>query len=253
MVSSSAPILVAADVLATITFYSEVLGFDRSWTWGEPPTIGAVNWGAVSIMFSQMDSLVGKIEGHQLWFNVEDVDTLCGRHQQKGAEIVSPIEDKPWGVREYTVRDPNGYHLRFAGHANYVPKGTGVFPEGVVIRKHLPTQEDHDHVVSKVFGQAPGSSAKLDKTWGGVSAVAPTGETIGTARIMLDSPGWFSIWDVAVLPEWQGKRIGTAMIEAAVELVREASPGAFIFLFTFKDGFYERIGFGKQSVQMRKV
>jgi uncharacterized glyoxalase superfamily protein PhnB len=44
---------------------------------------------------------------------VHDVDALYARHQQNGVMIISPLEKKPWGMREYTVQDPNGYHLRF--------------------------------------------------------------------------------------------------------------------------------------------
>ena len=40
-ISSSSPILVAADVPETIRFYTEVLGFGSSWIWGDPPTFGA--------------------------------------------------------------------------------------------------------------------------------------------------------------------------------------------------------------------
>jgi hypothetical protein len=36
-----------------------------------------------------------------------------------GALIIEPIENKPWNVREYTVRDCNGYHLRFGGPTTY--------------------------------------------------------------------------------------------------------------------------------------
>jgi hypothetical protein len=32
-----------------------------------------------------------------------------------GAEIVKPPGDRPYGLRDYTVRDPSGYHLTF-GH-----------------------------------------------------------------------------------------------------------------------------------------
>ncbi len=37
-------------------------------------------------------------------------------HRANGARIVSELEDKPWGLREYTIEDPNGYHLRFESH-----------------------------------------------------------------------------------------------------------------------------------------
>lgn len=253
MVSGSSPILVVADVPATVQFYTEVLGFASSWTWGEPPTFGAATWGNVTIMFSVLPELVGRVEGHGHWFDVEDVNGLYAQHLERGAKIVSPIEDKPWGRREYTVRDINGYHLRFAGDPSYTPRGTGVFPPGVQIVRRMPTVEEHERVAGSSFYKDGTPSGILDRTWKAVVATDSNGEAIGTTRIMYDAPGWFSIWDVAVLPDWQGRRIGTAMMEAALDIVHEESPGAFVYLFTFKHGFYERLGFSKGTVEMRKV
>ncbi|MFO0769047.1 MAG: GNAT family N-acetyltransferase [Nitrospiraceae bacterium] len=71
--------------------------------------------------------------------------------------------------------------------------------------------------------------------------------------MMHDAPGWFSIWDVAVVPDWQGQRIGSTMMHEALEMIREASPGAIVHLFTYKHGFYERLGFAKETVSMRRL
>jgi ribosomal protein S18 acetylase RimI-like enzyme len=253
MLTGSSPIFVAADVAETIRFYREVLGFPSSWAYGDSPDFGAATWGKVTIMFSLQPEFVGKVEGHGHWLDVEDVNGLYAQHLERGAMIVSPIEDKPWGKREYTVRDINGYHLRFAGDPSYTPKGTGVFPDGVKIVRRMPTTEEHERVAGSEFYKDGVPTGVLERTWKGVVATDASGEVIGTVRIMYDAPGWFSIWDVAVLPDWQGKRIGTAMMEAALEIVRDESPGAFVYLFTFKHGFYERLGFGKETLTMRKV
>ena len=70
---------------------------------------------------------------------------------------------------------------------------------------------------------------------------------------MCDAPGWFSIWDVAVVPEWQAQRIGSTMMKEALEMIREASPGAIVHLFTYKHGFYERLGFTKETACIRRL
>ena len=163
------------------------------------------------------------------------------------------IEDKPWGVREYVVEDPSGYHLRFAGSSSHEVKKSRSFPEGVRIEPRVPTGEEFQQVAGQVFYRDGVPAGVLEKTWNGVVAFSPNGEAIGTVRIMHDAPGWFSIWDVGVLPEWQGQRIGEAMMKAALELVSQASPGAFVFLFTYKQGFYERLGFGTETVSMRRA
>ena len=109
----SEAILAVADVAATIKFYREKLGFTKEWFWDDPPTHGGVEWGEVDIMFHLDPELAKHVEGHQHYFHVKGVGDLYARHQQNGVEIISPLERKPWGMREYTVRDPNGYHLRF--------------------------------------------------------------------------------------------------------------------------------------------
>ena len=49
---SSEPIFPVADVVATVRYYREVLGFQEGWTWGQPPDFGGVRWGKVGAMFA---------------------------------------------------------------------------------------------------------------------------------------------------------------------------------------------------------
>ena len=253
MITGSTPILASTDILATVAFYKEVIGFPQSWTWGDPPTVAGASWGSVSLMFSLNLDLAARIEGQELWIDVEDVDGLYSRHLEKGAAVVSPIEDKPWNRREYTVRDPSGYLLRFGAPPGYVSKGSGEFPDGMRFVRQVPTLEDHERVTDAAFGTKSQAKAPLERAWGGVVAISPAGEVVGVLRIMFDAPGWFSVWDVAVLPDWQGRRIGSLMMEEALEAVRQESPGAFVYLFTFKGAFYERLGFDKKSLHIRTV
>src|SRR3954466_11449288 len=109
MLKSSSPIFATTDVAASARFYEEVLGFQSSWTYGTPATFAGASFGNVQIMFSYQPDLAAKVEGHEHWLAVEDVDALYSAHVERGAQIVSPIENKPWGRREYVVRDPNGY------------------------------------------------------------------------------------------------------------------------------------------------
>lgn len=253
VITGSTPIFAAADIEATIAYYKEVLGFETSWTWGEPPTFGSVSLGNVTMMFCLQPDLAAKVQGHQHWFKVEDVDELYEKHRERGAKIVEPIENRPWDAREYVIEDLNGYRLRFAGPPSGPVEKSRPFPEGVQIIRRPPTAEEYALVAGSSFYSGGALSTVLEKTWQGVVAISPDGVTIGTARIMYDAPGWYSVWDVAVSPDWQGQRIGGAIMKETLQMVHEASPGAFVFLFTSKHGFYERLGFGEQMVSMRKV
>ncbi|HWD38381.1 MAG TPA: GNAT family N-acetyltransferase [Fimbriimonas sp.] len=253
MLTGSTPIFAVSDVEETIRYYKDVLGFESSWLYGEPPTFGAAQWGKVSIMFGLEPELAARVEGHGHWMDVDDVNALYEQHKERGVTIVSEIEDKPWGFREYTVRDLNGYHIRFTGSPTHISAGAGALPEGVEIQRRVPTAEEFEKVAIAAFYKDSSATELLAATWGGIVALSKSGEAIGVLRIMCDAPGWYSVWDVAVLPEWQGNRVGSAMMEAAAAMVHEESPGAWLYLFTMKQPFYERLGFEVGSVTLRKV
>ena len=204
-------------------------------------------------MFNLRPELAKRVRGHEHWIKVDDPDELYRLHTHNQAQFVSPIEDKPWGFREYVVEDINGYHLRFAGPLSSTAAKSQPFPEGVKIERRKPTREEYAGVANAAFGYKEPVPGILENTWGGVVARSPGGDAIGVLRIMQDAPGWFSIWDVAVTPDWQAKRIGSTMMQAALDIVGEARPSAIVFLFTYKHGFYERLGFGLETVSMRRL
>ncbi|GGJ65417.1 VOC family protein [Streptomyces brasiliensis] len=47
---------------------------------------------------------------------VDDVDAAYAVMQERGAEIVYPLQDEEWGVRRFFVRDPNGRVVNVLGH-----------------------------------------------------------------------------------------------------------------------------------------
>jgi hypothetical protein len=51
-------------------------------------------------------------------YRVGDADALYAFHRSKGVEIVEEIADRDYGLRDYSVRDLNGYFLAF-GHYIY--------------------------------------------------------------------------------------------------------------------------------------
>lgn len=250
---ASVPIFASSDILATLAYYKEILGFQSSWTWGEPPTFGSATLGGVTIMFNLQPELATRVSGHQHWIKVDDADELYAKHRALGAKVVAEIDNKPWGAREYIVEDLHGYHLRFAGPPSDEAPKSNPSPEGLRLERRKPTEEEYESVAGGAFGPRNGKPGTLDATWNGVVAMTADGAAIGVVRIMWDAPGWYSIWDVAVLPEWQGRRIGSKLMEEALNLVREASPGAIVYLFTYKHGFYQRLGFGKETVSLIRL
>jgi len=48
-----------------------------------------------------------------LYFSVADVDSLYAEFSGKGAPISSEIGDRPYGMRDFSIIDPDGYVLAF--------------------------------------------------------------------------------------------------------------------------------------------
>lgn len=251
--SSSTAIFASSDLERTLAYYVDVLGFELAWTWGDPPSLASVRMGGISIMISHDSDVASKIRGHQHWLDIDEIDKLYDFHRAKDARIISEIEDKPWGFREYVVEDPDGYHLRFAGAQSSKTQGSSQLPAGVTFERRKPTSEEYTALVGEVVGYRDSLPKVLERTWDGIVACSPQGDTIGVLRIMWDAPGWFSIWDVAVLPSWQGQNIGSEIMKRALEAIRERSPGALVFLFTTKHGFYERLKFTQENVSMLRL
>ena len=72
-------------------------------------------------------------------------------------------------------------------------------------------------------------------------------EQIGIARLLGDKAIFWFITDVWVLPEYQGKGIGRALVERLIDHVRKKAPKGYHALFLMsakgKEGFYEKLGF----------
>ncbi len=257
MLKRSQPIFAVRDVRETVAFYRDVLGFQNEWLWGDPVGFGGANWGDVGVMFNQQPKIAANIEGHEHHYWADEIDALYAMHQAKGAPIISPIGNKPWNIREYTVRDPNGYHLRFSGPLSYERPATATetIPAYIEIQQRRLTFEEFLAVQQAVGWDKSEESYEIVKTAFASFLAIDTrdGRPVGMTRVMLDSLGWYSIWDVAVAPAYQSQKIGTAMIETAVKYLRERSPGAFVYLFTMKPGFYAKLGFHQDGCTMLKL
>lgn len=106
------PTLPVGDVLAATGFYTKKLGFSLGFTWGDPPGMAGVNLGGVSIHLAQGTP---NPKGCSVYFVIGDADELYEFQRANGVEVVEPPEDRPWGLRDYKVRDLYGYELAF-GH-----------------------------------------------------------------------------------------------------------------------------------------
>jgi catechol 2,3-dioxygenase-like lactoylglutathione lyase family enzyme len=104
--------LSVSDVQASAEFYATKLGFVVAFSEGDPPTFAGVNFDGVQIFLTQGQPAP---QACSVYFVVDDADGLYAWHRSNGVEIVEPPRDQPYRLREYAVRDLDGYCLYF-GH-----------------------------------------------------------------------------------------------------------------------------------------
>lgn len=53
---------------------------------------------------------------------VPDVDAIWRRVRDLGLPVAAPIADRHYGLRDFTVRDPDGFGIRFATRIDTLPR-----------------------------------------------------------------------------------------------------------------------------------
>ena len=98
------PELPVADVEKAQEYYRDFLGCKIEWLY---PTkdIGAVSNGDTAIFFRKREK---SFEPAVHWVYCDDVDSTYKALQDNGANIVEDLEDKPWGIRQFTINDLDG-------------------------------------------------------------------------------------------------------------------------------------------------
>jgi len=98
------PELPVADVERAQKHYSSALGFEIGWLY-PGKEIGAVLRGKATIFFRKRTP---PFEPAVHWVFAEDIDATYGELKALGANIIDPLQQKPWGLRQFTVQDLDG-------------------------------------------------------------------------------------------------------------------------------------------------
>ena len=105
--------LPVSDVRAAADFYTTKLGFALGFLYGDPPQMAGVNLGGVQMFLHQGTP---NPAGCSVYFVVGDADALYEFQRANSVDVVLPPGDRPYGLRDYRIRDLNGYQLCFGHH-----------------------------------------------------------------------------------------------------------------------------------------
>jgi uncharacterized glyoxalase superfamily protein PhnB len=97
-------------------FYGDVLGFPVHEVWDEDDgrgTLFRAGAGIIEVIEDSPHHPAARPQGVALALEADDVDALYERVRERGVEVTDPIADRPWGHRNFEVRDPAGLPLVF--------------------------------------------------------------------------------------------------------------------------------------------
>jgi catechol 2,3-dioxygenase-like lactoylglutathione lyase family enzyme len=105
-------VLAVHDIQKTADFFVDGLGFQVTL---EPPGWVFVQKDNCMIMLGECpDAVLASELGDHSYFSylrVDDADRYYEELKEKGVEVSSPISDKPWGMREFGLRTPEGHRI----------------------------------------------------------------------------------------------------------------------------------------------
>ena len=107
--STVIPVLGYDDVAEAVEWLCETFGFRERWRLDTHRAQIAVGDGAVAVTERQWGS-----ERSVVMVRAEDVDVLYERARDRGALIVDPPADYPYGERQCTLEDPGGHRWTFS-------------------------------------------------------------------------------------------------------------------------------------------
>ena len=115
------PTLAVRNMKQTMEFYKNSLGFKMGMAFpdADNPEYADLSKDEMDLMFIPAENIgIGSEEklgvGVDIYMQIDgDIDEYYNELQNKGVKVVVDIKDEPYGIRDFTVEDIDGYKLTF--------------------------------------------------------------------------------------------------------------------------------------------
>ncbi len=113
-ISHGAIVLPARDVQAAIDWYTHKLGFTCTFQWGEPLNYAVLNYQEkIHLHLTLSDGAVPPNDHTVLYLFVHRIEPFYEQLQQADVTIDTPLGERAYGMKDFDVRDPDGYRISF--------------------------------------------------------------------------------------------------------------------------------------------
>lgn len=112
--SHSAVIFPVRNLDESIAFYTDKLGFEKTFEWGEPTYYAVVKRGGVGIhLTKRSDGGIPSKYHRALYVFVEDIDKVYEELKEQDIHIVNDLESRDYKMKDFDIEDPDGFLITF--------------------------------------------------------------------------------------------------------------------------------------------
>lgn len=109
------------DIERSIAFYTGALGFQLDFRFGEPTTYAGLSLGPVCLHISAFYPYKDNTGHGNLYISFDEVDSLYQQLAAAGVDFYCPIDDRDYGMRDFSVRDPDGNQIGIGAELSRQP------------------------------------------------------------------------------------------------------------------------------------
>jgi len=117
------PQFFVTNIAASCDFYTQKLGFEVAFTYGDPPFYAQVFRDAAKLNLRHVDQspFRSELRGDLLSASIplEDAEPLFLEFQAAGVTFAQPLKTEPWGAQTFIVADPDRNLILFAGKVRW--------------------------------------------------------------------------------------------------------------------------------------
>jgi catechol 2,3-dioxygenase-like lactoylglutathione lyase family enzyme len=117
-ITGIAPQFLVDDLDRSIAYYRDRLGFEHDFTYQS--FYAGVSRDGFTIHLKHGPTLAAdrahrkQSEHLDAHISVSGIQDLFSELQRRGADVIRPLEERPWACRDFYVEDPDGYILCFS-------------------------------------------------------------------------------------------------------------------------------------------
>ena len=104
------PVLQVSNLGRSLNYYTDVLAFTEDVRFGE---YAGVRNGEAVLHLCAHTLHARPVGGGAAFVFCDEIDDYCNQIKRNGAIVKVEPEDRPYGMRDFTVLDPDGNHLNF--------------------------------------------------------------------------------------------------------------------------------------------